>query len=290
MEPITVTIELGDDFVERVAAVVAARLQASAKAEDWPRIDTPLGPSPSNPCVTVDMDQQAQEFLDRAQASLDHFGDNLADADPKLGNKMADRKEELKYEDVRTLRKKVAKVENKLPSDYTLSKEELIDHIVRLEAILGRTLDEELFRSAGEIPDDTKLDEPEPNDDSEVEPLTKDVAELMDLKDLKRYAISQDIDPADLVGLDVEAVVDLLFGKSVQAAQPEPIDKVENNTETEEIIVDEDYIKNASIGELKSLAIEFERDYKIHIQYDNLTKRPELVEKLLKALDKIPDE
>lgn len=175
-------------------------------------------------------------------------------------------------EDVRTLRKKFATVEQVEPSTFaTLTKKDLVDKIVAFEQLTGRTIDEEIERLS-DIPDDTDIGEVDAEDDDEPVELTRESMLELDLPKLREIAADQGIDPEKLTGLDVEAVVAVIYGDEV----PEQDEESDSYTKDE--------IEGMSLAELKRLADDL-IDQGAPISYDRSTDRDVLISGILKLLE-----
>src|SRR5690606_28597696 len=169
------------------------------------------------------------------------------------------------------------------------------------ELLIGHTLQEELdeqLKSKGlkvapspeEIPDDDTPVDDEPDDDDSESPLTREGALELDLATLKKIAIENDIPAADLKGLDVEAVVDLLYGVESDEDMVDGEVEKEDGSDAEGSDEGEDgdpslanELQQMSIAELRGVANEA-AEQGISIEYDRSTSREELIEKLLKVI------
>jgi hypothetical protein len=258
--------EMFEALADLLAEKVASRLQAT----DWPQTGNSTNTNyidPRNPTIAYPPQLETKE-----EAS--------SPTEVKLTQEPSDkRRAELSKIDVRRLRATMAQAEGKEVSEYThLDKKTLINQIVSLETILGRTLEEEIARrsDSDEVPDDTDISDAEAEDDNESAELTREAALGMDLADLKSVAISNNISADKLKGLDVEAVVALIFGDETES------DDVEDDDDTGEYTIDE--IKEMNPGELKALAEDL-NEQGAGIVFDRSTTSGELLKMILEVLE-----
>ena len=192
---------------------------------------------------------------------------------------------ELSKINIRTLRNNISAAEDEPKEKYDkYSKEQLIEYIINFEALIGRTIEAHLTRgnlgaSPDEVEDDTDLSpEDEPEDDTDLGELSREDAEKLNLKELKAYAVSQGVPEADLRGLDIDAVLDLLFKSEAATEAPEGSE----DEATLDITVEE--IKAMSLGELKKLADEL-IDMGAEINYDRSITTSDLLAKILELVE-----
>lgn len=242
------SIDLGITL-EEFAKLVAKEVLALQAQQDWPIVeDDPL---------TITTPQPSAETLVVPSNSY---------KDIRIGK--------LNAMDIRSLRKLIAQAEGKDISNYAqTNKKELVEYVFKFETILGRTCEAEIVlqnnAKLNDVETDTDFSIPEAEDDTEEGELTREQAEGLDLAELKSYAVSHDVPEDDLKGLDVEAVVDLLFGANeaeepVQSQPVVPETKVANDSVDEDdeefVELSEEEIEAMSIGELKDLAKELNDD------------------------------
>jgi hypothetical protein len=224
-------------FIDAVTDVIADKVAERLKdsGQSWPNIEIPNLETKGIPVEELIEAAEQEEREDRAEPVQVKISDKDGDA----------RRVALGREDVRTLRKKFATVEGVDASTYaTWKKPDLVNKIVDFEQLVGRTIDDELDRLS-DIPDDTDLSEPEAEDDDETVELTRESMLELDLPKLREIAADQGV-TADLAGLDVEAVVAVIYGDDVPEA--------DESDEDEGYTADE--VRAMSLAELKRLAAE----------------------------------
>lgn len=262
--------DLADAFADLVAAKVVARLSEN----DWPKVTSVSGAgvttiggkntsnsSNSNYSFTMPVAEKKEERDEPAKVVI--VKDERIDV--------------LSRRDVRTLRKQFGRVDpDNAEAATTMKKPDLVRKIADFEALTGKTIEEHLKEIEAAIPDDTEDEVVEAADDESDEPLTREMALGLDLSTLKAMAHGEDIPEAKLKGLDVEAVVELIYG-------PEEVDEtVPDDTDTDDLTVDD--IKEMSIGELRELADDLV-DQGAELEYDRNTSQPDLLAKILELVE-----
>lgn len=284
---------LFDELSDSIAAKVVERLRSEGiVGNPWPNIK-PQSPATSitsttpgtpyiiyNPvqesftsAVVPANDIQKAMGVESKETPADLMRDEEAIAEV---DKIQLRREELMATDLRKLKRDMALVEQKNITDYEgVKKHVLVEDIIKLELILGRTIQDQNVNDGtiDTIPDDEDLSEEEPNDDTEVGVLTREVAETLDLELLKNEAARRGATTEELKGLDVEEVVDILFGP-VEPAGDDP----EASEEDEDITEEE--LRAMSIGELKDVADQL-REQGAEISYTRTTSRDKLLKDIL---------
>ena len=189
------------------------------------------------------------------------------------------REEVLLAQDIRVLRKNIARVENRESIEYEgLDKYNLVRYILKFEDIIGRTIEEEWLvvsskseEDTDDIQDESKEDNDE-EDDNSIGELTKEQAFKLDIDDLVEYAKTKGIHD-DLNGLDVPAVIKILF----------PINNEESTEVTEEIT--EEQLNRMSIGQLKKLIDDLNAENGWNIKYSRSSLRGELIDAIFEAAE-----
>jgi hypothetical protein len=265
-------------IVDLIAEAVVARLEARPLERDF---GTPQEKFDQNLEVANNAAASVPE-----PSGLDEFVPATPPVKPQinLANSSKDKRvAELAKETIVSLRKLIAAAENKMSSDYTtMKKPALVNYIADFEALTGHRVDEVPEDEAEpEVPDDTSVEsEPEDDADEEVD-LDRDSAIALganDLGELKSIAIDAGVDAADLKGLDVHAIVDLLFGsEDDEDAAEEPASAEADESEDEEAVVSlEDIpalLPEMSLAELKELADQLEVEYTRKDTLDTLSEK-----------------
>lgn len=235
--------------------------------------------------------KRIQEKFGTAVVGVQHPEQPLIDIPPNKEDERLDKKgiPEVTYKDkrvaelmgqnIRTLKNKVSAVEDEPKEKYdSFSKTELVEYIFNLETIMGRTIEAQLsLEDKNDDAEDT--DEEDLPDDNESDVLTREQAEKLNLKSLKEYALRQPgVTQADLRGLDIEAVLDLLYNSEGPTEEPEDSDE----EVTLELTIDE--IKQMNLGQLKKLADEL-NEMGATINYTRSTISGELLEMILDCLE-----
>lgn len=274
-----------DEFAELVAQKVIQKLRTEQVRGGWPEVET----KDLRPELPVDNDE--------AVAADPETPEDIPTPAPKLANTNEDkRRSVLSGTNIRTLRNKIAAAEKKSAEDYShLSKDKLVAYIVDFENLIGHTLEEEIDKqliAAGlkversdDVEDDNDLSESEPEDDTDPGELTRDQAERLDLPAVKKLAVAQGASESDLEGLDVMAVVNLLFGK-IEV----PEDDTEPEDDTDDELPGPDEINKMSIGELKSLIETLNTDYGTEIKYDRMATRGELIDAIFDSVEFVEED
>lgn len=316
--------QLFEELADAIADKVVARL-ASQQGTDWPAVETKVVPAkpevihPLTPLVTttnttnplvisdktpftrtidkINADKVVEEVEEEKVVETLPTGEGVALADSKAPG---DRIDELTKVNIRTLRRKAAAVgvdndSHNIDHYEKYEKPELVILIVNFEMLVGKTVDElagntpakaeKVDSEPEEVPDDTDYSTPEPEDDDDSPPLTREGARALDLATLKTIAIDEDIEASKLTGLDVEEVVKLLFGEEPVEAAPvaEPEVTESEEDEEEEGGWTEDEIRGASRAELQGMIVELNKqlDDDSQIEYSRSTTDEDLAQTII---------
>lgn len=308
--------QLFEELADAIADKVVARL-ASQQGTDWPAVQTKgirIGDDPTafvaqHGPVTTTNGTNPLVISDKTPftRTIDKINADKVVEEPdedkvvSVGSAPGDRIDELTKVNIRTLRRKAAAVgvDNDIHNvDHyeKYEKPELVILIVNFELLVGKTVDdlagnapvkvEKVESEPEEVPDDTDLDTPEPEDDDDAPPLTREGALSLDVIALKSMAIDNDIEASKLVGLDVEELVKLLFGEEpVEAAPVAELEAPESDEDEEEEGegYTEEEIRGASLSELKTMAeqLNVQLDDDDQIEYDRGTSQEELAQTII---------
>lgn len=242
-----------DDFADLVANKIVARLgNTIVEPNHWPPVTE-----------TQDVPDVIETKNEREPVQVKVVSNDYDARRVTLG----------KY-DVRTLRKQLSAAGGGSLEEFkTLSKPDLIEKSVAYEQLIGHSLEDEIAKSDN-IPDDTDLSEPEPEDDNDIVELTRESALELSLPKLREIASQQGLNKTDWEGLDVEPLVALIFGDKVETPAEEDDD--EGYTEDE--------IRGMSLAELKNLVAEVKEQLDIVVEYDRSIGQSELADKIIEAL------
>lgn len=268
-----------DEISDLIADKLIRRLRQDQLRGDWPRTET------------------------KEEVSLEPADDTIVDAEPlpapKVANSPTDNRSSLLGKvNIRTLRNRLVAVEEKDAGHYDhLSKPDLVNEIVKLETLLGRTLEDEIDRRLKEqglkiddeddVQDDTDFSEPEPADDTDPGIVTREDAERLSLREVKALALRNSVSETALTGLDIDAVVDLIYGP--KAADEAPVVS-EDASDEGDLELDEDEINKMSIGELKELIDKLNKQYELGIEYTRDDDREKLIELIFDNLEEEDNE
>jgi hypothetical protein len=214
-----------DDLVERIADRVVEKLNSNPG--NWPGpvetkgVVTAAGITASTPpwvVETVSGEDKAEDIVSEVarlsqeeDEGVDDPGDEVVGQAPLASiddqpTRMTVRREFWSGQDVRNLRKALSEYEGEDIGKYKIiPKKELVEMAASLETLTGHDLD-------------AKVVEPEPEEFTYEEALKTDLAEL------KAIAVENGVDADKLVGLDVDAVADLLFEPEVELTAEEVMD------------------------------------------------------------------
>ena len=247
-----------NSFIEAFSDLLADKVAERLKGNDWPAAD-------KTEDVFVELVTSQPEKDEREEPI----------SVPIVNHDWDNRRVQLGKTDVRSLRKLLNQAGAGAPEEFSsLSKQQVLDKAIDYEKLIGHTLEEEIEKRSA-VPDDNDLSEPEAEDDDSVVELTREFALELDLPKLREIAAEQGKTEEDWAGLDVEAVVALIFGDDLPESEPED-DEDEGYTEEE--------IRAMSIAELKAIATQVQKEYGIAVEYDRNTDRDELANRIIKAL------
>lgn len=247
--------EILDYLIDAIASRVVAKLR-EADGSSWPDTEPAVADT-----------KKFERTIDRLKADSGTSGaEDPGDAivtptpEPEEPSRMQVRTEHWMSVDVRKLRKLLMAFEDQ-PAEYykDKSKADLADYAARLEALTGKDLDvqsSEEEDTQEDLPEPVVADEVESPDDNggdTSEDLTYEEALKLDLDELKQIALNSGFSSDELKGLDVDAVVDLLF------------------EEDKELGIDD--LLNMDMGELAKIADELQVDVPDNISRQDLALR-----------------
>ena len=241
-------------FADLVADKVAARLSQDVT---WPDIETKE--------VPIVVEEPVKEVKEPVKVSI-----KSQDSDA--------RRVELSKIDVRTLRKQMRLAGGEYEGIDTQKKSDVVEAIIAYEKLLGRTIEEEIAI----VPDDNDLSEPEAEDDDEPVELTREAALELSLPKLREIAAENGHDSKSWAGLDVDAVVALIFDGV--SPQEEPVSEPETKVdEDDEDGYTKEEIEKMSLSELREL-VRDAIDQGVQLNYHRTMGRDELIEEVLKVI------
>lgn len=203
---------LVDEISARVYDKVEKRLTQQF-GKPWPDVETsePEVETKEKPFVrTVDkvLGNPLEEALDKIGEATDE-----PETSSLFTSTKDERREHYKALTAPAVRELLMEAEGLKPADFKgMSKADLVERAVNFELLTGKHLDDDSDDPGDEVvePEAEPEDEVvEPSD--EGEDLTYDQALKLDLAELKQIALDSGFEADELKGLDVDAVVDLLF-------------------------------------------------------------------------------